>query len=209
MASFGWSTSDLLFIVQTVGTIIDALDKADGAAAQYQSTTLFLKTLQNTLHHLRSATALGLDPSYTAAVHAQVDLIKSPLADFIGEISKYEKSLGALSTRDSLRALPRKLQWAFGVEQNVSKLERKIAGPLSCISILLTQQAMLICPSDWSVSSSPLTLPVLLYQIFKKTFLLRYAVPLPTSSIKVSQNAFEKSFSLIVKPQQKIPRSTI
>jgi hypothetical protein len=142
MATFGWSAGDLVLVIQTVGAIIDALDKADGASAQYQSTTAFLKSLINTLHHLRSATAVGLDPSYTAAVHAQVDLIKNPLTEFIGEIAKYERSLGKGSTRGSLQALPRKLHWAFAVEQKVAKLERKVAGPLSCISILLTQQTL-------------------------------------------------------------------
>jgi hypothetical protein len=100
MATFGWSAGDLVLVIQTVLAIIDALDKADGASAQYQSTTAFLKSLINTLHHLRSATAAGLDPNYTAAVHAQVDLIKNPLTEFIGEIAKYERSLGKGSTRD-------------------------------------------------------------------------------------------------------------
>lgn len=140
MAYFGWSAGDLVLVIRTVVTVIDALDKADGASAHYQSTSLFFKALRDTLHYLRSATAFGLDPNYTAAVHAQVDLIKTPLVDFINEISKYEKSLGASSARGPLRVLPRKLKWTFEMEEKASKLERKVAGPLACISILLTQQ---------------------------------------------------------------------
>jgi|ERR1700722_2576897 hypothetical protein len=142
MASFGWSAGDLILVIKTIGTVVDTLDKANGASARYQDTIVFLTTLRSTLTHLRGATIVGLDPNYTAAVHAQVDLIRTPLADFMREISKYEKSLGALSTRGSFRALPRKVQWAFEVEEKVSKLEKKIAIPLSCISILLTKQAM-------------------------------------------------------------------
>jgi hypothetical protein len=142
MATFGWSASDLVLAIQTVRTIIDALDKADGASAHYQSTTAFLRGVLNTLHLLRSATAAGLDANYTSAVHEQVDLIKTPLAEFILEIAKYEKSLGTSSTRSSLKALPRKLQWAFTVEEKVIKLERKVAGPMACINVLLVQQAL-------------------------------------------------------------------
>jgi len=105
--------------------------------AEYQDAVIELKNLRRTLQHLEALEPTEDNLSHVNAIRGMALACQLPLRDFLGEIEKYEASLGAWSDRASFRGARRKAKWAVPVADEVKKLRTLVAAKHISISLLL------------------------------------------------------------------------
>ena len=117
--------------------ISKALKETGGSSAEYQDTVIELKNLKLTLQHLEALEPTEDNLSHVNAIRGMALACQLPLRDFLGEIEKYEASLGAWSDRASIRGARRKVKWAVSFADEVKKLRTLVAAKHISISLLL------------------------------------------------------------------------
>jgi hypothetical protein len=139
--SFGWSAGDIVAALQLLNTIIVALKDTGGASSDYQDVSYFLNILSVTLQHLKALQAAPLDPNLAKNLEQHCAQMQGPLTAFHERISsRFERDLGAGSTRLKFLTAGRKIQWALALSKEAKKLQAKIGGSVAAIGIILSQQ---------------------------------------------------------------------
>jgi len=139
--SFGWSASDIAAALQLLNTVVVALKDTGGASSDYQDASHFLNILSVTLQHLKALQAAPLDPNLAKNIEQHCAQIQGPLAAFHERInSRFQRDLGAESTRLMFLTAGRKIQWALSTSKEVKRLKEKIGGSVAAIGIALSQQ---------------------------------------------------------------------
>jgi len=142
--SFGWSAGDIATAIAFIVKIVQALDSASGASAEYREAVAFLRDIQRTLKPLLTFTELNIYPSNGDAIRDKVLEIKGPIEDFMKAVLKYEPSLGTCSIRGHHRNVWQKLEWRFSVSKDFEKLRRKVGDHLVVIDKLLQYLTMYV-----------------------------------------------------------------
>lgn len=144
--SFGWSVGDIVAASSLLNKVRIALKDSGGASSDYQQDSAFLQTLSATLRHLDAfqAGSQALEVEHSDGLHELCEQIDRPLRSFLAHISKtFDNGLGAAPSKSRLASVPRKLQWALSTSKEVKKLRDRIAGPLTAILVILSQQIVL------------------------------------------------------------------
>ena len=150
--SFGWSVGDIALTVQFLVKIGTALREADGAKAEFQEAARSLAGLELTLQYLEQqqqaagkqtwastqggATPVAQSSARDSMLSTSIDLIKEPVSNFLDDIEKYDKSLGARSKAHFTSGARTKVQWALFVTDKVKELQSRIDIPLRTLNIL-------------------------------------------------------------------------
>ncbi|KAJ5733733.1 hypothetical protein N7493_002519 [Penicillium malachiteum] len=132
--SFGWSAGDIVAAINLLVDVASALSDVDGAKSRYQQDVSYLRDLANVLSDLKT---LSLDQMVLSHVSA--------LRDFICEFQRrlydrFEKDLGKAQDRPwwkDIKMIPRKIQYAIFIHNEVDKLRKQIDIPLKSIIIRL------------------------------------------------------------------------
>ena len=141
--SFGWSAGDIVATLTLLHKVVVALKDTGGASSDYQDVSYFLNILSVTLQHLKALQAAPLDPNLAKNIEKHCAQIQGPLTAFHERISsRFERDLGAESTRLMFLTAGRKIQWALSMSKEVKKLQEKIGGSVAAIGIVLSQQIM-------------------------------------------------------------------
>lgn len=142
--SFGWSASDIAHAITLIVKVVEALDSADGAAADYREAIAFLQSLKHTLEPLQTFTALGAYPAYKDEIQKHVEAIREPIESFLAIATKFDRSLGPNAKTGHHRHIPRKLQWRFIESKVVDKLRSKIDDHMKVLKTLLQRLTLYV-----------------------------------------------------------------
>ena len=140
--SFGWSAGDIATAIALIVKVVQALDSAGGASAEYREAVAFLQDLRRTLEPLHTFTALNAYPAYGESIRKKVQDIKDPVEEFLGIVRKYEPALGVKARKGHHRNICEKLEWRFSVSKELENLRKKVADHLVVIDKLLQRLTM-------------------------------------------------------------------
>jgi len=153
--SFGWSAGDIAKVIELIVKIVQALDNANGAPADYREAVVFLVRIKHTLEPLQSFTVLEAYPAYKDEIRQCVENIKSPIESCLTLAARFKTSLGEQSHRGRHRNFGKKLDWRFSASKKVNRLRKSIEGQLTVLETLLNRLTLYFpcLPSSHSVSS--------------------------------------------------------
>ena len=139
--TFG-SVGDFIAITALIKDIVAALDDARGSAKEYQDLVRELDTLRQTLEEVQKTFE---DPQLITSLEnlTQIALdtvvqINECLNGFLGQICKYEPTLGTVTSGkgNRLKAVGRKAQWRLN-ERDVEKFRAEVMGCTMALNVLL------------------------------------------------------------------------
>jgi len=142
--SFGWSVGDIATAISLIAKLAQALDDAEGAAAEYREAVVFLVHLKRTLEPLRTFTALGAYPAYGDEIKEYVECIQGPINKCLAVAGKFDKGLNGQSKQGRHRNVGAKLQWRFQASKKVEKLRKEIDGHMRGLDSLLNRLALYV-----------------------------------------------------------------
>jgi len=136
--SFGFSVGDFLAVGKLVADITSSLHEAGGSKSEYQELLRELESLHHALTHLdKLQSSANLESIKYAALSC-----RRPLEQFLAKINKYEKSLGVWGGGNVIKKTADKLQWAFGEENEIKKLQNYLNIHIGTINILLAEHGL-------------------------------------------------------------------
>ena len=143
--SFGFSVGDFIAVGSLVAEITGCLRESEGAKADYQELLRALECLHQALQHLdklgqRCASSTeNLDSIKYAALSC-----RHPLEEFLGNIKKYNQSLGLWTKENGVKSMADKLKWSFGTgkKEEIAKLQNYLSVHVGTINILLAEHSL-------------------------------------------------------------------
>ncbi|PVH98837.1 hypothetical protein DM02DRAFT_680954 [Periconia macrospinosa] len=141
--SFGFSVGDFIAVGKLIKDISSCLQDAGGAKADYQELLRELESLQNALQHLdklqneNTSLSHDLDSIKYAALSC-----RRPLEAFLGNMRKYESTLGVWSKSTVMNNTAKKLGWGLGRKEEVRKLQAYLNIHIGTINILLAEHGL-------------------------------------------------------------------
>jgi hypothetical protein len=140
--TFG-SVGDIISVCLLVKDLVDALDKARGSKAEYQSLIRELWLLDRTLLEIDLLTRIhggGATPELEAlckTARKAVDRCRELVSAFSTRVQKYQKSLGENATPAFIKATTMKMRWCIGEKDTVDTLRAEIAATSASLQMLL------------------------------------------------------------------------
>ncbi|KAL2064535.1 hypothetical protein VTL71DRAFT_3672 [Oculimacula yallundae] len=150
--SFGWSAGDIASAISILIDVVQALDEADGASADYRKVSTFLASLTSTLSTLQILS--NMPAALSVSLSDKIKEIQEPVEQFQENIKKYKEKLGVPPTTGFLqhfRHVKTKLRWHYGPMKEVAKLNDQIGRQLQVLDTALLQvisTSVLRLPSD-------------------------------------------------------------
>jgi len=127
--SFGWSVGDIALAIKTVVKVGKAVRETGGAASEYQDAVSFLTSIEKTLRSLEALLREHPNLKWEAELIEQGNNLKSAIGKFKDKIEKYERSLGEDSERGKAKRVPREVQFAVFVSDQVKELRAQVMQP--------------------------------------------------------------------------------
>jgi hypothetical protein len=141
--TFG-SVGDIISVCLLVKDLVDALDKARGSKAEYQSLTRELWILDRVLLEIDLLSRThggGTTPELEALCQTAtkaVDRCRELVSDFLDRIKKYRSSFeGNECKANILKETTLKVRWHFGERDAVERFRVEVAGTSSSLQMLL------------------------------------------------------------------------
>lgn len=138
--SFGWSAGDIAAAITLIVDVAQALNEADGAAADYRSVSNFFSSLVGTLKTLQILS--DLPASMSISLSDQVKAVREPVLEFQASIEKYKTKLGVSPKKglsQHFRHIRTKLKWQYGPMKEGKKLQTRIGLQLQVLDTALLQ----------------------------------------------------------------------
>jgi hypothetical protein len=150
--TFG-SVGDIISVCLLVKDLVDALDKARGSKAEYQSVTRELWILDRVLLEidLLARTHGGVTPELEALCETAkkaVDRCRELVSEFLTKIKKYQGSFGEENNQNKnfIKETAMKVRWRIGERDAVEKFRVEIAGTSSSLQMLLATASVSVVP---------------------------------------------------------------
>ncbi|KAL7910413.1 hypothetical protein GGI35DRAFT_366168 [Trichoderma velutinum] len=140
---FAFSVSDFLTVRQLMGKVTVELRKNGEAATEYQSLLIELEALKRALRQPQALKPAKHELIQLTSIRATALACEKPLREFLEKISKFERRLGTFNiASNSLKSLPRKMQFKIMLEEDVQQLRSTLASHVATINLLLITQAV-------------------------------------------------------------------
>jgi hypothetical protein len=140
--SFGWSAGDLVAAVNTLAKIGKALKDSGGAATEYQEAVTYLNSITRTLNGLEELLQNNPNLRWETDLAEQGNILRSVIEDFDKKIKKYDNSLGAETERKKARRVPREVQFALFLSDQVKELRTAITQPQLILDVFINLQTL-------------------------------------------------------------------
>lgn len=140
--SFGWSAGDILATVNTLAKVGKSLKESGGAATEYQEAVAFLSSVSRTLSGVQSLLRDNPNLRWGADLVEQGNILKSAIENLEQKIKKYDKSLGIKTQRQKARRIPRQVQFALFLSDQVKELRTAITQPQLILDGFINLQAL-------------------------------------------------------------------
>jgi hypothetical protein len=140
--TFG-SVGDIISVCLLVKDLVDALDKARGSKAEYQSLIKELWILDRSLLEIDLLARIhggGATPELEAlceTARKAVDHCRELVSAFSTKVRKYQKSLGENETPSFVKATAMKMRWCVGEKDAVDKFRVEMAATSASLQMLL------------------------------------------------------------------------
>jgi hypothetical protein len=127
--SFGWSVGDIALAVKAIVKVGKAVRESGGAASEYQDAVSFLTSIEKTLRGLETLLRENPNLKWEAELVEQGNNLRDAVTKFKDKIEKYEQSLGEDTERKKARRVPREIQFAVFVSDQVKELRVQVMQP--------------------------------------------------------------------------------
>ncbi|KAH4208388.1 hypothetical protein HBH70_183360 [Parastagonospora nodorum] len=147
--TFG-SVGDIISVCLLVKDLVDALDKARGSKAEYQSLIRELWILDRSLLEidlLARTHGGGATPELEALCETAkkaVDRCRNLVSAFSVRLQKYQKSFGENETETFIKATSMKLRWSIGEKDSIDRFRAEITAISASLQICWPRQARLM-----------------------------------------------------------------
>jgi hypothetical protein len=137
-AGFGFSVGDFIAGINLVRELIDALDDAAGASAEYRCIVRELFNLESALIEVKHLSLHESQKSQKIAVEQAAFQCQETIDQFLKNTAKYRSALGWDSAIPKWRSNLRKMQWALNKSDDLQNFRATIAGHTLAINTLLS-----------------------------------------------------------------------
>ncbi len=129
MSGFGFSASDIVNGVKVASKGVNALRNEGGSKESYGEISDGLVLRSKALKNLdrQAILAATISPDISNDLHLTVEHLTRREEKITKRLGKFEKDLGSTASSCKRREIPRKLQWAFGGEQDFRESHARAA----------------------------------------------------------------------------------
>jgi hypothetical protein len=127
--SFGWSVGDMALAIKAIVKVGKAVRESGGAASEYQDAVNFLTSIEKTLRGLETLLRENPNLKWEAELVEQGNNLKDAITKFKDKIEKYDRSLREDSEWKKAKRVPREIQFAVFVSDQVKELRVQVTQP--------------------------------------------------------------------------------
>lgn len=140
--SFGWSASDVVATLNTLAKVGKAVKESGGAGSEYREAVTFLNSVSRTLNGIGDLLQANPNLRWEADLTEQGKILRSAIKAFEQKIEKYNKSLGVDTQRQKARRIPREVQFALFLSDQVKELRTAITQPQLILDVFINLQTL-------------------------------------------------------------------
>ncbi|KIM96182.1 hypothetical protein OIDMADRAFT_44912 [Oidiodendron maius Zn] len=136
-AGFGFSTGDFIAAVELVSTVLNALRESGGSSTEYQALISQLYTLETALLRVKRLDLDDVQHAEAIALRQAASQCQRTIDAFLAKIAKYQPSLRAGGSGNTVRDTWRKVKWALCRKEDVVRLRADLLAHTESIDMLL------------------------------------------------------------------------
>ena len=136
-AGFGFSTGDFIAALELVSTVLNALRESGGSSTEYQALISQLYTLETALLRVKRLDLDDVQHAEAIALRQAASQCQRTIDAFLAKIAKYQPSLRAGGSGNTVRDTWRKVKWALCRKEDVVRLRADLLAHTESIDMLL------------------------------------------------------------------------
>lgn len=134
---FGFSAGDFIAAIELVSTVVGALRESGDSSTEYQALISQLYTLETALLRVKQLRFDDIHRPEAVALEQAASQCQRTIDAFLQKISKYQPSLRAGGSGNTIKDVWRKVKWAVCKKEDLVKLKADLMAHTESIDMLL------------------------------------------------------------------------
>lgn len=134
---FGFSTGDFIAAVELVSTVVGALRESGDSSTEYQTLISQLYTLETALLRVKRLELDDIQHSEAIALRQAASQCQRTIDGFLDKIAKYQPSLRAGGSGNTVKDAWRKVKWALCQKEDLVRFKADLMAYTESIDMLL------------------------------------------------------------------------